>query len=74
MTLKNTYHNGINRIREMVSFEFGEEIEKDVSRLVTSVRLRKILSPYNESKLRPSDSALRSSTTELQRLSGERGL
>ena len=27
----------VNRIREMVSFELGEETEKDVFRLVTSV-------------------------------------
>ena len=27
----------VNRIREMVSFELGKEIEKDVFRLVTSV-------------------------------------
>ena len=27
----------VNRIREMVSFEHGEETEKDVFRLVTSV-------------------------------------
>ena len=27
----------VNRIREMVSFELGEEIKKDVFRLVTSV-------------------------------------
>ena len=30
-----------NRIREMVSFELGKEIEKDVFRLVTSVGQRK---------------------------------
>ena len=27
----------VNRIRDMVSFELGKEIEKDVFRLVTSV-------------------------------------
>ena len=27
----------VNRIRDMVSFELGEEIKKDVFRLVTSV-------------------------------------
>ena len=31
----------VNRIREMVSLELGKEIEKDVSRLVTSVEQRK---------------------------------
>ena len=39
----------------MVSFELGKEIEKDVFRLVTSVGQRKILSPHEESNLRPSD-------------------
>ena len=33
----------------------------------------KILSPHEESSLRPSDSALRCSTTEPQRLYGEQG-
>ena len=33
-----------------------------------------ILYPHEESNLRPSDSALRCSTTEPQRLHGERGL
>ena len=31
----------VNRIREMVSFELGEEIGKDVFRLLTSVEQRK---------------------------------
>ena len=31
----------VNRIREMVSFELGEEIRKDVFRLLTSVEQRK---------------------------------
>ena len=31
----------VNRIREMVSFEFGKEIEKEVFCLVTSVGQRK---------------------------------
>ena len=34
----------------------------------------KILSPHEESNLRPSDSALRRSTAEPRRLHGERGL
>ena len=39
----------------MVSFELGKEIEKDVLRLVKSVGHRKkILSPREESNLRPS--------------------
>ena len=46
-------------------------IVKMFFRLVTSVGQRKILSPHEESNLRPS--ALRS-TTEPQRLFGERGL
>ena len=52
----------------MASFELGKEMEKDVFRLVTSVGQRKILSPHEESNLRPSDSALRCSTTEPQTL------
>ena len=44
----------------MVSFELGKEIKKDVFRLVTSKgkKNEKILSPHEESNLRPSDSAL----------------
>ena len=35
-------HNyNVNKIREMVSFELGKEIEKDCFRLVTSVGQRK---------------------------------
>ena len=49
-------------------------LKKDVFRLVTSVGQRKILSPHEEANLRLSDSALRCSTTEPQRLHGERGL
>ena len=55
----------------MASFELGEELRKMFFRLVTSVGQRKILSPHEESNLRPSE--LRS-TTEPQRLFGERGL
>ena len=54
----------------MVSLELGKEIEKDVF----ACQKKKILSPHQESNLRPSDSALRCSTTEPQRLYGERGL
>ena len=32
----------VNRIREMVSFELGEEIKKDVFCLVTSVRREEV--------------------------------
>ena len=40
------------------------QIKKDILRLVTRVEQRqKILSPHEESNLRPSDSALRCSTT-----------
>ena len=35
---------------------------------------KNILSPHEESNLRPSDSALRCSTPELKRLYGEQGL
>ena len=57
----------------MVSFELGKEIQKDVLRLVTSVGQRKNSESDEESNLRPSDFALRCSTTEPQRLHGERG-
>ena len=72
----NSRHNLIvvNRVREMVNFGLGKEIEKDVFRLETSVEQRIILSPYEESNLRPSGSALRCSTTEPERLYGKRGL
>ena len=54
----------INRIREMVSFELGKEIEKDVfSSCHERGTKKKILSSHEESNLRPSDSALRCSTT-----------
>ena len=39
----------------MVSFELDEELRKMFFRLVTSVGQRKILSPHEESNLRPSD-------------------
>ena len=43
----------VNRIRKMVSFELGKEIEKDVfNRLVTIVGQEKILSPHEETNLR----------------------
>ena len=48
----------VNKIREMVTFELGKEIE-EVFRLVTTVGQRQILSPHEESNLRSSDSALR---------------
>ena len=59
----------------MVSIELGKEIEKIVfSSCHERGTKKKILSPHEESNLRPSDSALRCSTTEPQRLHGERGL
>ena len=62
-------------IRKMVSFELGKEIEKDVfSSCHERGTKEKILSPHEESNLRPLDSALRCSTTEPQRPHGERGL
>ena len=61
-------------IIEMVSYELGKELRKMFFHLVTSVGQRKILSPHEESNLRPSDSTLRCSTTEPQILYGERGL
>ena len=42
----------------MMSFKLGKEIEKDVFHLFTSVVQTKILSPHEESNLRPLDSAL----------------
>ena len=36
----------VSKIREMVGFELGKEIEKDVFRLVMSVGQIKILSPH----------------------------
>ena len=55
----------------MVSFELVNEIEKDVLSTCHERGTRK--SPHEESNLRPSDFALQSSTTEPQRLYGERG-
>ena len=43
----------------------SKEVEKDVFVLSRAWDKEKILSPYEESNLRPSDSALRCSTTEL---------
>ena len=61
--------------RKTVSFERGKVIKKDIFPSCHSVRQRKTsLSPHQESNLRPSDSALRCSTTEPQRLHGKRGL
>ena len=51
-----------------------KKLKKDVFRLVTSVGKEKTLSPHEESNLRFSDSALRCSTTEPQRIHDERGL
>ena len=52
----------VSEVSYEVSFDFG---------LVTSVGQGKLLSPHEESNLRPSDSALRCSTTEPKRLHGE---
>ena len=54
-------------IREMISFELGKEIEKDVLFVLSRAwdKGKKIPSPHVESNLKPSDSALRCSTTEL---------
>ena len=46
----------VNRTREVLSFELGKEIEKDVFRLVTNME-------HEESNLRFSDSAPRCSIT-----------
>ena len=43
----------------MISFELGKEIEKDIFFVLSRTRdIGKILSPHEESYLRPSDSAL----------------
>ena len=53
----------------MVSFELGKEMVKDVYFVLSRAwDKEKILSPHEESNLRPSDSALRCSTTEPQTL------
>ena len=52
----------VSEVSYEVSFDFGP---------VTSVGQGKLLSPHEESNLRPSDSALRCSTTEPKRLHGE---
>ena len=50
-------------IREIISFELGKEIKKDVfSSYHERGTKEKILIPPEESSLRPSDSALRDST------------
>ena len=41
----------VDGVREMVSFELGKEIEKDLFCLFTSVGQRKIQSSYEESNL-----------------------
>ena len=59
----NKQHLLLIEIVEMVSFELDEELRKMFFRLVTSVGWRKILSPHEESNLRPSD--LRSAALSL---------
>lgn len=47
-----------HKIKRMVSFELGKEIEKDVfNRLVTIVGQEKILSPHEETNLRHSETS-----------------
>ena len=59
----------------MISFELGKEIKKDVFSFCHERGTKeKILSPHEESSLRPSNSALRCFTTEPHRLHGEWGL
>ena len=53
-------------IREMVSFELGREIEKDVFSSCHERGTMKNSESHEESNLRPSDSALRCSTAEPQ--------
>ena len=47
----------IARLREMVSFVLRKEIEEDAFRLVTSVGQRKNFESFDQSNLRPLDSA-----------------
>lgn len=49
----------------MVSFELGKGTEKDLLCLVTSIGQRKTSESPEELNLRPSDSVLQCSTTEL---------
>ena len=46
----------VNRIRKMVSFELGKEIEKDIFVLSQAQDKEKTLTPKKEWNLRPSDS------------------
>ena len=56
----------------MESFELGKEIEKDIFVLLRAWDKEKILSALWEMNLRPSDSALRCSTSEPRSLYSER--
>ena len=69
----NFINKQLGRNRRDGKFWARPRYEDDLS-LVTSVGQKKPLSPHEESSLRPSDSALRYSTTESQRLHGERSL
>ena len=65
----------VNRLRKMVSFELGKEIEKDVFFILSwTWDKEKLLSPHEESNLRPLNSVLWCSTTKPQSLYGEQGL
>ena len=58
----------------MVDFKLGKEIKIFFFVLPRAWDKEKMLSPHEESHLRPSVSALRCSTADPQRLDGERGL
>ena len=58
-------------MRKMVCFELGKKLGKDVFSSCHERGTKKILSFHEESNDRPSDSALRCSTSEPQRLHGE---
>ena len=64
----------IKRFVSTLTVQTARNVEKDVFRLVTSVRQRKNSIPPEESNLRPSDFALLCSTSEPQRLYGGQGL
>ena len=59
----------------MVSFELGKEREREMVFVLSRAwDKEKILSTHEESNLRPSDSALRCSTTEPQTLRWARSI
>lgn len=64
----------IKRFVSTLTVQTARNVEKDVFRLVTTVRQRKNSVPPEESNLRPSDFALLCSTSGPQRFYGGQGL